>query len=192
MNYFLSLVIVLLGCGGFYEYNILNSRHDGDVQRVTEVTAQVDNLKDENSKLASDNARLAKLTTDDQTALANLGKQMQEAQSALAIEKQKEADAKPVDVNAVSNPIPTPGTNSLGTIGTVDGKVYPNSQLMKVQADCVVVSYSGGITQVAFNLMPPELQKRFGFDPKTALALTDDQVAAQEQKRKAAGSTAGN
>ena len=192
MNYFLSLVIVLLGCGGFYEYNILNSRHDGDVQRVTDATTQVDTLKDENAKLTADNAKLTKMETGDQAALADLGKQVQDAQAALIAEKQKEADAKPVAVNAVSNPIPTPGTNNLGTIGTVDGKVYPNSQLMKVQTDCIVVSYSGGITQISFNLMKPELQKQFGFDPKTALALTEDQVAVQEQKRKAAGATAGN
>jgi len=192
MNYFLMLVILLLGGGGFYEYNILNSRHDGDAQRLTDITAQDETLKDQNTKLTADNAQLTKTATEAQTELADLTKQVQDAQTALAVEKQKEAAAKTPAVGTVTNLIPTPGTNDLGTIGTLDGKVYPNSQLMKVQADCIVVSYTGGITQIAFSLMQPELQKRFGFDPKVAYALNADQIAVQEQKRKAAGSTAGN
>lgn len=192
MNYFLMLVILLLGCGGFYEYNLLNARHEGDEQRLTDLGAQVDTLKDQNTKLTADNAQLTKSATESQTELADLTKQVQDAQSALAVEKQKEAAAQTPAVASVSNPIPTPGTNNLGTFGTLDGKVYPNSQLMKVQADCIVVSYTGGITQIAFSLMQPEMQKRFGFDPKVAFALTADQVAVQEQKRKAAGATAGN
>jgi len=192
MNYFLMLVILLLGGGGFYEYNILNSRHEGDEQRLTDMATQVDTFKDQNAKLTADNAKLTKIANDDQTELADMAKQVQDAQAALADEKQKESATKTPAVGTVTNPLPTPGTNDLGTIGTLDGKVYPNSQLMKVQADCIVVSYSGGITQIAFSLMQPELQKRFGFDPKVNFALTADQVAVQEQKRKTAGSTAGN
>ena len=192
MKYFLSMIIVLMGCGGFYEYNILNSRHEGDEQRVTDATAEVAPLKDQVATLTAANAKLTKQSDDDQTALTDLGKQVQEAQLALMTEKQKESAGKPAPVTDVSNPIPTPGTNNLGTIGTLDGKVYPNCQLMKVQADGIVVSYTGGITQVSFNLMQPELQKRFGFDPKMAFTLTADQVAVLELKRKASGSTAGN
>ncbi len=192
MNYLLILVIVLLGCGGFYEYNILNSRHEGDEQRLADATAQVTTMKDENATLSADNAKLSKSNADAQNELTDLGKQVQDAQAALAAEKQKEAAANSPAVTAVPNPLPLIGTNDLGTIGTLDGKVYPNSQLMKVQADGIVVSYTGGITQITFNLMQPDLQKRFGFDPKVSFSLTSDQVAAQEQKRKAAGTTAGN
>ena len=192
MNYFLMLVILLLGGGGFYEYNLLNSRHEGDVQRLTDETTQVDSLKEQNTKLTADNAQLTKSASEAQAQLADLTKQAQDAQAALALEKQKEEAGKTPAVTSVTNPMPTPGTNDLGTIGTIDGKVYPNSQLMKVQAEGIVVSYTGGITQVAFGMMQPELQKRFGFDPKVALALTSDQVAVLEQKRRAAGPTAGN
>jgi hypothetical protein len=192
MNYFLMLVILLLGGGGFYEYNIINSRHEGDVQRLSDLSTQVDTLKEQNTKLTADNAQLTKSSTDAEAKLADLTKQVQDAQSALAVEKQKEDAAKTPAIGSVNNPMPTPGTNDLGTIGTLDGKVYPNSTLMKVQADCIVISYTGGITQIAFSLMQPELQKRFGFDPKVAFALTADQVGVQELKRKAAGSTAGN
>ncbi len=191
MNYFLMLVILLLCGGGFYEYNIINSRHDGDVQRLADMSTQVDTFKAQNDKLTADNAQLTKNVAADQAQLSDLTAQMLDAQTALSQEKQKEAAEHPA-VSAVPNPLPTPDTNTLGTIATVDGKVYPNSLLMKVQADCIVVSYSGGITQVAFTMMQPELQKRFGFDPKVAITLTPDQIAVQEQKRKAAGATAGN
>ena len=193
MNYFLMLVILLLGGGGFYEYNLINSRHEGDEQRLADMSTQVDGLKDENTKLTAINAQLAKTAKDSEADLADMTSQMQAAATALAAEKDKEAAAQRTGaVTTVPNPIPTPGTNDLGTIGTLDGKVYPSSQLVKVQADGIVVSYSGGITQISFSLMQPELQKRFGFDPKAALTLTADQVAVQEQRRKAAGSTAGN
>jgi hypothetical protein len=192
MNYFLTLIILGLCGGGYYEYTLLQQKSAADQQQLTDLGAQVATLKAQDTALESANAQLTK-------AAADLTKQVQDAQSALADIKRKAFQSpaeSPVENPAVSagaTPPLAPSGNILGTIGTLDGKTFPNAQLLKVQADGIVISYSGGITQIAFGLMAPDLQKRFGLDSQQAIILTPDQVQAQEDKRKAAASqTAGN
>jgi hypothetical protein len=182
MNYFLALIILGLGCGGYYEYNILNAKNVGAEQRLTDLGIQLDTLKEQDTKLAADNAQLTRAANDAQTRTADLTKQLQDAQTALADEKQK--TFQPPAVSAGSMPALTPDGNNLGTVATLDGKAFANSELLRVQTDCIVVNYTGGITQIPYGIMPPDLQKRFG--PQLAVALTPDQVAVQEEKRKAA------
>ena len=55
-----------------------------------------------------------------------------------------------------------------------------------------MVNHSAGISQISYNLMPSDLQNKFGYNPAVAPALTDAQVAALEAKRQAATQTAGN
>jgi hypothetical protein len=55
--------------------------------------------------------------------------------------------------------------NDLGTVTLLDGKIYKNCQLVKVDTDGIVVNYSDSVTKLYFNLMPPDLQKKFGYDP---------------------------
>jgi hypothetical protein len=88
--------------------------------------------------------------------------------------------------------VATPPTNTLGTITTLDGKTFQKCQLLKVDADGIVVNHSEGITKILYGLLPPELQKKFGYDPHQAAALTEAQIQFQEEQRKAAAQAAGN
>jgi hypothetical protein len=90
-----------------------------------------------------------------------------------------------------ANTAPPPG-NNLGTITTLDGKTFQNCQLLGVKADRIVINYAGGITEILYGLMSPELQKRFGYDPHQAAGLTEAQIQFQEEQRKAAAQAAGN
>ena len=56
----------------------------------------------------------------------------------------------------------------------------------------IVVNDSEGIMEIMYGLMPPDLQKRFGYDPHQAATLTDAQIEYQEEKRQAAAQAAGN
>jgi hypothetical protein len=191
MNYFLALLILGLGCAGYYEYNILHSKNAGDEQRLADLGTRLDTVKAQETKLETDNARLTKAANDGQATITDLTKQLQDAQTALAEEKQKILPPPAALVGSTAGL--TPSANNMGTIATLDGKAFPNCELLKVQTDCIVVNFTGGITQIPYTIMPPDLQKRFGFDPQQAVALTADQVAAQEDKRKAAAAqTAGN
>ena len=74
----------------------------------------------------------------------------------------------------------------MGTIATLDGKNYQNCKLLKVDADGITVDHTEGITKIAFGLLPPDLQKRFGYDPHQMTGLTATQVESLEAQRKAA------
>lgn len=65
---------------------------------------------------------------------------------------------------------------------TVDGKDYHNVKVGLVEADRVHVAYAGGIGTILIADMPPELRKRFAFDPAKAKAEAD----ARESGRLAA------
>jgi hypothetical protein len=191
MNYFLMLIILGMGYGGYYEYDLLHTKNLADQKQIDDFGAQVATLTAENAKLEDEAKQLTKSADDAKTEISDVTKQLQDAKTALV--QAKQVGTQPA-ATAGAAPMFVPNGNNLGTIALLDGKSYPNCELMKVQADCIVISYVGGITQVPFSLMAPDLQKRFGFDPQVALALSADQVAVQEMKRKAAAAaqTAGN
>ena len=184
MNYFLMLIIVCLCCGGYYGYTTLQTEHVSDLQKLADLQGKLDPLTADNAKLEADNAQLKKTAAADDTTVADLTQQLQAAQLSLAQTKQAAAPT-PAAVTAAP-PSPVSG-NDLGNVTTLDGKSYVKCTLLKVQADCIVVNHSAGITQVTFVVMPPDLQKRFGYDPKAGPGLLPDQVAALEAKCKAAG-----
>lgn len=190
MNYFLTLIILGLCGGGYYEYTIFQKQVTDDGQQIADLQAKLDPLSTENQKLEADNAQLKKSATEAQTEIADLTQQLQTAQIDLATAKQAAATPPSGTTPAPATPASPPvAGNDLGNITTLDGKSYLNCQLLKVQADSIVVNHSAGITQVPYGLMPPDLQKRFGYDPKAATTLTPDQVEALEARRKAAGGT---
>jgi len=194
MNYFLLIIIVGLCGGGYYEYTLLEQKSAADQQQITDLGGKVDTLQSENKTLEDDKAQLTKSVANAQTELSDLTKQVQAAQSALA-----EAQAQAVQAAKAATPAtttaaaaPSRPTNNLGTIGTLDGKTFQNCQLLKVQADGIVVNDADGITEIRFGLMPPDLQKRFGYDPHQAATLTEAQIEYQEEQRQAAAQAAGN
>jgi hypothetical protein len=54
---------------------------------------------------------------------------------------------------------------------TVNGKIYHNVVVGIVEADRVHVTYDGGVGTVNISDLPPDVQKRLGYDPQKA-ALT--------------------
>lgn len=61
---------------------------------------------------------------------------------------------------------------------TIGGKTYRDVSVGQVEADCVHITYSNGIGSIKIVDMPPELQKRFGFDPIAAKAASDAKAKA--------------
>jgi hypothetical protein len=127
---------------------------------------------------------------DDQAKIGELCGQIQANQNALA----KTNKQAPKDPNAGKPAMAAqpPPTNNLGTITTQDGRTFQNCRVIKVKTDGIVVSYSEGITEIKYALLPPDLQKKFGFDPRQAAALTQAQLQYQEEQKNAAAQAAGN
>ena len=190
MNYFLILIMLGLCGGGYYEITANQKQIAGDQQQIADLQGKLDSITAADQKLEADNAQLKKSSTEAQTEVADLTQQVQTAQTALAEARQPAARVSAPSTPAA--PVAVAPSNNLGNLTTLDGKSYLNCMLLKVEPDGIVVNDSTGITQVPFGLMPPDLQKRFGFDSHVAPALTDDQVEALEAKRKAAAQVAGN
>jgi len=190
MKYLLIMIIIVLCAGGYYEYNDLQQKSAAAQQQISDLTTKAGKLQTDNTALEDDKTRLTKSANDAQTQITDLTKQLQEAQSALAEAKQQALQTAKASQPATPQ-TPAPPTNSLGTIATLDGKTFQNCQLLKIDADGIVVNYSEGITKILYGLLPPDLQKKFGYDPHQAAALTEAQIQFQEEQRKAAAQAAG-
>jgi len=76
---------------------------------------------------------------------------------------------------------------------TVNGKTYHNVTVTKVEPDKVHIMFDGGIGSVNLSDLPPDLQKRFNYDPQAAkvaekaeadrLAELDREHALEAQKQ---------
>jgi len=189
MNYFLILIIVGLSCCGYYGITANQREIASEQQQITDLQAKLDPLTAQSRQLAATTAQLTKGSTEAQTQIADLTQQIQTAQTAIAAARQAAAAPASAPPPPAAAEESAPTLNNLGTITTLDGKSYQNCTLLKVQPDRIVITNSSGITEVAYGLMPPDLQKRFGYDPHLAPALTDAQVETLEEKRKAAAGT---
>lgn len=75
---------------------------------------------------------------------------------------------------------------------TTYGKVYRNVTVLKVEADAVTILHQDGGALVPLKLLPPDLQKRFNYDPLKAQAAADaraesdaaDQLALELEREK--------
>jgi hypothetical protein len=183
MNYFFIVIILALGAGGYYEYTTLQQEIIADQQNLTDLHTKIDTLQADNQKLQANQAQLTKGASDAQAQVADLTKQLQSRQSS-----QTQAPGLPA---TTSVPGSTGGVTSTGlpdmtTITTLDGKTYTGCKLLKIKDNGIVISHAGGITEIAFALMPPTLQKTFGYDPHQAAAQTQAQLDFQAQQQKAA------
>jgi hypothetical protein len=189
MNYLLFLIILVMAGGGYFEYKNLQQSITFDDQRVATLQSQLDTATADNKKALAD--KDGQLDEAQQTMKA-MQVQLDSAQNQLAEEKPPTPTSQP----AAPSPSPTlssPALTStkLGNIVTLDGKTYTNCQLLKVNADGIVVNHTDGITKILFDAMPPELQQTFGFDPHAGSELSPTQLMADESKRQVAAS-AGN
>ena len=66
---------------------------------------------------------------------------------------------------------------------TTDGKTYQGVKVVKIEADCVTILDSDGGARIELAKLPPDLQKRFNYDPDKAKAAAqkreDDQNKSQ-------------
>ena len=51
---------------------------------------------------------------------------------------------------------------------TVAGKEYKNATVSRVEPDGIVIKFHGGIAKIFFVELPPEIQKKYGYDPEAA------------------------
>ncbi len=187
-NYMWLLVVFGLCGGGYYEYTNLQTQASADRQVLKlELQGKIDQLEASNQKLTQ-------AQEESKTQMAFLAAQADAAQKALEMATKSPASANGSN-SGIGGMSSAPSTsaatsaatsNNLGTIATLDGKTFPNSELLKVDPNGITIKCTSGITKVGFFALPPELQKRFGFDPKNGAALTDAQIEQYEAQRKAA------
>ena len=51
---------------------------------------------------------------------------------------------------------------------TIEGKEYKNVTVTRVEPDGIVITFSGGIVKLPFVELSPEVQNKYGYDPKAA------------------------
>ncbi len=67
---------------------------------------------------------------------------------------------------------------------TTDGKKYEDVRIVKVEDDAITVIYKEGGALIAMTKLPPELQKRFSYDPVKAKAAADARAKADASNAK--------
>jgi hypothetical protein len=188
MNSFLLIVILAICGGSYYEYSVINQAKLEDEQQIADLQTKVNKLKALSTELAKGRTDLppdfAELqgNTPGAPGQAPTNQAQPEANATIS---QPAPQPAPAAVPSAAPSAPTASANDLGTIVTIDARTFQNCQLLKVEADGITFKHAEGITKVLFPLLPPDVQKRFGFDPHQPL-LTPDQVTQQEDVRRAA------
>ena len=67
---------------------------------------------------------------------------------------------------------------------TTDGTVYQNVRVVKVEDDAVTILYKEGGALVPLLKLPPQLQKKFDYDPVKAKIAADARVIADAENAK--------
>jgi hypothetical protein len=74
-------------------------------------------------------------------------------------------------------------TNSLPTTITVAGVTYSNVVFGRVSPAWVSIRHSTGAASIPLEKLPPELQKRFGYDPNKAADYRAQELAAAQRRK---------
>jgi hypothetical protein len=64
---------------------------------------------------------------------------------------------------------------------TINGKVYKNATVTRVEADGITVKFSGGLVKIPFPELSKELQEKYNYDPQKAAAAYAAEAAAVQQ-----------
>lgn len=81
-------------------------------------------------------------------------------------------------VSPPSVPEIPPGPNDLAT---TEGQIYRNVQVRNIEPDGLTFHHDGGVTRVGFTALPEELQKKYEYDPKAAVAYQKAMTEAKKQ-----------
>jgi len=187
MKWFLGLVILLMCGGGYYEYQVLHGQIMVDELQISDLNTKLQSASAAEQKAISDLAQLKASLAGAPGKSDNPATQPQFAKTTGPQNPAPLPSATSPGGNSSSPSAASvvPGTlaTNLGTINAIDGKVYPNCQLLKINTDNIVISNAQGITQIEMSVLPANLQKMFGFDPKVGV-LSNDQVQALEQQQR--------
>ena len=183
MNPFLLVLVLLAGGAAYYEFNWQQQSSQGFQAQVQDWETQLAQLKKENKELGA--------------LKASLAQQAEAARAAYFQPANNESTTLPAPLTPAAPPVLPPPTGStsiedLGTFTTITGKTYQNSKLLKIEATDVIISCSDGITQVAYAIMPPDLQKKFGWDPQKSSVVNAAMIRYQEQVEAAKEAAAAN
>jgi hypothetical protein len=177
-----------MGGGGYYEYQTLTGQVAVDQLQISDLKTKLQQLTDTKQKSSDEVAQLTRSLANAQTKTSDLDKQLQAAKAALASAQPPAptpTTSMAVASSTLNNPTPPAFTTKLGTITAADGKTYADCQLLKVNADSIVISNADGITQLPITELPPPTLKLLGL-PSGQVTLTDDQVQSLEQQRQTA------
>jgi len=189
MNFFLTLLILLMCGGGYLMYT----------QDQNKINALQQQLDDANSKSKTDEATAPADSTPPAASTASATNHLPTPNGVAATVKAPApitTPAGPITSTAVAPDVShssaidaaaaaaTAASNSagVGTFTTLDGHTYSNCKVLKVEQDGVTFSHDDGITKVLYPLMPPNIQKMFDYDPQKAVAQTDAQIRYNEQQ----------
>jgi hypothetical protein len=67
---------------------------------------------------------------------------------------------------------------------TTDGTVYQDVKVIKVEDDAVTILYEDGGARIPLTKLPPDLQKKFSYDPVKAKAAADARAKADAESAK--------
>ena len=83
----------------------------------------------------------------------------------------EETNTPPAPTSATSNVTPSSVTSNVApsTI-TIDGTTYEEVRWGRLTPSTVTIFHKTGVATIALAKLPPELQKRFGYDPQRAAA----------------------
>lgn len=188
MNYFLLLVIVGVCGGSYYMYT-------NDQEQIASLQQEIAGLKGHGSVQAvAPAATLATVTPLATVAPLSTTPAPASAPATVA----PVTTTAPLPVTTVAPVVGGPGHSdaidsaanaavaaangsSIGTITTLDHKTYTNCKVLKVEKDGVTFNHDEGITKILYPMMPPDLQKQFGYTPEAAVAETEAEIRARQQ-----------
>ncbi len=195
MKYFL-IFLILLSCGGtYYVYTLLDAEQVKNKQaeeKIGELNGTIDDLQAAGKKLTDEKTQLEKNLADEKAKSSDLSTQLDTAQQeATAAQKQAADSAKALaDEMAKEKTLEAARaakmTNYLGTVQTQDGKSYQNCKMLSVDEDGVTVTCETTITKLNYSILPPDLQRKFGYDPQAAAKLSQARIQYLEQQIQAA------
>jgi hypothetical protein len=64
---------------------------------------------------------------------------------------------------------------------TIEGKEYKNAKVSRVEPDGITIKFSGGIVKIPFPELPPDVQKKYGYDPKAVARQSAGATPANTQ-----------
>ena len=62
---------------------------------------------------------------------------------------------------------------------TVDGNHYTHATIKRVEPDGLVIAYDDGVIKLKFQKLPPEIGKKYGYDPAKATEFQKSQQALE-------------